>query len=311
MSDYKRFISYIYEYVQGEKRDSVGFVKVNARDGVCKIQIHMKGFYVRGQQPYRAYVFTQKRERLVGQLLGELESRNGVLEWSEATNAEHLMNGSFGLEESRGIYIEGEERIYAAQWDDYPVDVERFIPLGRSVRQALAEPVGGVDSKSEEKEKETELLKAAELKAENATSDLKEPEKLEEVKRKEVTRRDAREEQWEYLAKHFPVVQYVDGSGAVMSSIRLAPQSLKRVPRDKWELGNNSFLLHGIYQYHHLLLLQRKTESEVTYYIGVPGIYNDQEQMMASMFGFQEFRMLKEPGAGQRSLGYWCRALGA
>ena len=63
MSDYKRFISYIYEYVQGEKKESLGFVKVNARDGVCKIQIHMRGFYTRGQKPHEAYIFIQKRER--------------------------------------------------------------------------------------------------------------------------------------------------------------------------------------------------------------------------------------------------------
>lgn len=308
MSDYKRLVSYIYEYVQGEKRESTGFVKINARDGICKIQIHMKGFYIRDQKPYKAYVFTQRREQLPGQLLGELESMNGELEWSGSTSAEHLMNGSFGLEESKGIYIEGEGHVYAAHWDDYPVDVERFVPLGRSARQALAEPVEGKDSRP--KEKEEELLKAAELeeKTEEDQGNFVSPIKAEE---KAETKRDTREEQWEYLTRHFPVMQYVDGGGAVMSSIRLDPQSLTRVPRDKWELGNNSFLLHGIYQYRHLLLLRRKTEREVTYYIGVPGVYNDQEQMMASMFGFQEFRMLKEPGTKQGSFGYWCRTLGA
>lgn len=306
MSDYKRFVSYIYEYIQGEKRESAGFVKVNSRDGICKIQIHMKGFYIRGQKPYKAYVFTQRREQLSGQLLGELESMNGELEWNGSTSADHLMNGSFGLEESKGIYIEGEGHIYAAHWDDYPVDVDRFVPLGRSARQAMVEPIGGVDSRSEEKEEE---LKAAELEEEKPTETQENFVSSMNVDKKVEVKRDAREEQWDYLTRHFPVMQYVDGGGAVMSSIRLDPQSLTRVPRDKWELGNNSFLLHGIYQYRHLLLLRRKTEREVTYYIGVPGVYNDQEQMMASMFGFQEFRMLKEPGVKQGSFGYWCRTL--
>lgn len=306
MSDYKRFVSYIYEYVQGEKRESAGFVKVNARDGICKIQIHMKGFYIRGQKPYRAYVFTQRREQLSGQLLGELESMNGELEWNGSTSAEHLMNGSFGLEESRGVYIEGEGHIYAAHWDDYPVDVDRFVPLGRSARQALAEPVGGMASWPKEKEEE---LKAAELEEEKPTENQENLASPVNMEKETELKPDTREEQWEYLTRHFPVMQYVDGGGAVMSSIRLDPQSLTRVPRDKWELGNNSFLLHGIYQYRHLLLLRRKTETEVTYYIGVPGMYNDQEQMMASMFGFQEFRMLKEPGVKQGSFGYWCRTL--
>ena len=103
-------------------------------------------------------------------------------------------------------------------------------------------------------------------------------------------------------------MQYVDGD-AVISSIRLSHRDLNRVPRDKWELGNNSFLLHGFYQYQHLLLLRRQTEEEVQYLLGVPGIYNEQEQMMASMFGFQEFKVIKGPGAQSGNFGYWCRIL--
>ncbi len=306
MSDYKRFISYIYEYVQGEKRESLGFVKVNARDGICKIHIHMRGFYTRGQRPCEAYIFTQKRERLLGLPLGELEDKNGALEWSGVTVTDNLMKGGFGLEESQGIYIEGEDHIYAAQWNDFPVDVERFEPLRRSVRQTVG---GTSEGTASEKEREPEeAVRAAQIALEASAEEPAEQEMTEPEK--PVRRPDSRQEQWEYLTRHFPVVQYVDGEGAVMSSIRLDPKSLTKVPRDKWELGNNSFLLHGIYHYRHLLLLRRQTEEETTYYIGVPGVYSDQEQMMASMFGFQEFRMLKEPGAGKGAFGYWCRTLG-
>ena len=163
MSDYKRFISYIYEYVQGEKKESLGFVKVNARDGVCKIQIHMRGFYTRGQKPHEAYIFIQKRERLSGQPLGELQNTNGALEWNGVTETDNLMKSGFSLEESQGIYIEGEDHIYAAQWNDFPVDVERFEPLRRSVRQAVGGAPEGTASK-EERESE-EGLKAAQIMA--------------------------------------------------------------------------------------------------------------------------------------------------
>ena len=256
MSDYKRFISYIYEYVQGEKRESLGFVKVNARDGICKIHIHMRGFYTRGQRPCEAYIFTQKRERLLGLPLGELEDKNGALEWSGVTETDNLMKGGFGLEESQGIYIEGEDHIYAAQWNDFPVDVERFEPLRRSVRQTVG---GTSEGTASEKEREPEeAVRAAQIALEASAEEPAEQEMTEPEK--PVRRPDSRQEQWEYLTRHFPVVQYVDGEGAVMSSIRLDPKSLTKVPRDKWELGNNSFLLHGIYHYRHLLLHRRKTK---------------------------------------------------
>lgn len=310
MSDYKRLVSYIYEYVDGEKRESIGFVKVNARDGVCKIRIHMRGFYTKGQEPYRVYVFLQKRERLSGLLLGELESRNGALEWSGITESENLMNGGFGLGDSQGIYVEGEDHVYAARWDDFPVDVESFTPIRRSVRQTVDESSGRAASEEEER---PEAVQAAEIALEAAAQEIQQPEEMletgEETEEERCKKHDSRGEQWKYLENRFPVMRYVDGGGAVISSIRLDSKSLTRVPRDKWELGNNSFLLHGLYQYRHLLILRRQVEDEVSYYIGIPGVYNDREQVMASMFGFQEFRMLKEPGARQGSFGYWCRTL--
>lgn len=108
---------------------------------------------------------------------------------------------------------------------------------------------------------------------------------------------------------HFPVMRYQDRNGGVISSIRLGSRDLNRVPRDKWELGNNSFLLHGFYQYKHLLLLRRETEDYIGYYLGVPGVYNEREQMLASMFGFEEFRLMKGQETRDGSFGYWCRAL--
>ena len=303
MSDYKRFVSYIYGYEQGEKRESAGFVKVNARGDECKIWVHMKRFYVHGQKPYQIYVFTQNRERLEGWPLGELESRNGALEWNCVTETDSLMGSGIGLEESRGLYIEGDGHIFAAEWDDYPVDVEQFRSVKGFARQEIVEvPVEETIREAEAPESQNAELtpepEVPEIQAAELTPD-REP---------EPDVYDPRKSQWDYLTRHFPVMQYVDGD-AVISSIRLSHRDLNRVPRDKWELGNNSFLLHGFYQYQHLLLLRRQTEREVQYLLGVPGIYNEQEQMMASMFGFQEFKVMKGPDMKNGNFGYWCRLL--
>ena len=360
MSDYKRFVSYIYGYEQGEKRENTGFVKVNARGDECKIWVHVKGFYSHRQRPYRVYVFTQKRERLEGQYLGELESRNGALEWNGVTRTDSLMGG-FSLDESRGIYIEGENRVFAAEWDDYPVDVDRFEPLERSARQRNVEENTGKDNQSSaervaerpKQEEQTDLMRnagmnfqmaqAARLKPEPEPEQISkpwteletesEPEPLqaaqlktdwtrqEQEKKRAQTEpemlvpEDPRRRQWEYLVSHFPAVRYQDGGGDILSGIRLGNRELSRIPRDKWGLGNNSFLLHGFYQHHHLLLFRKQTERQISYYIGVPGIYNEKEQMLASMFGFEEFKVMKGPDAQtqiqapEESFGYWCRLL--
>ena len=39
MTDYSRFITYIYEYVNGIKQYNAGFTKVEVRNGICKLQL--------------------------------------------------------------------------------------------------------------------------------------------------------------------------------------------------------------------------------------------------------------------------------
>ena len=62
-------------------------------------------------------------------------------------------------------------------------------------------------------------------------------------------------------------------------------QDLTRLPRKEWYLANNSFLLHGYYNYHHLLI----AEQDDFWILGVPGIYDRREARAAELFGFPEF----------------------
>ena len=54
-------------------------------------------------------------------------------------------------------------------------------------------------------------------------------------------------------------------------------------------LVHNSFLLHGYYQYGHLILGKLEEKQEAPYYVGVPGIYYEEEKKAAKMFGFIGF----------------------
>ena len=49
--------------------------------------------------------------------------------------------------------------------------------------------------------------------------------------------------------------------------------------------ANNSFLLHGCHNYHHLLLIKEKDHL----WLGVPGLYDPREAHMANLFGFPQF----------------------
>lgn len=70
-------------------------------------------------------------------------------------------------------------------------------------------------------------------------------------------------------------------------------------------LVNNSFLLHGYYNYGHLLF-GREDERE---FLGVPGDFCVQEKMMAALFGFPEFQTVDTYERDTGNTGYWLRRL--
>lgn len=94
---------------------------------------------------------------------------------------------------------------------------------------------------------------------------------------------------------------------------KIGRKDLVRLPRKDWYLANNNFLLHGFYNYHHLLWLE---EGE-NVYVGVPGVYHPREMQVANAFGFPEFRTAIEVGVGigrgetgkQEDFGYYCRRI--
>ncbi len=92
---------------------------------------------------------------------------------------------------------------------------------------------------------------------------------------------------------------------------KIQRNDLARLPRCEWKWANNSFLLHGYYNYHHLALLNDGSR----YLLGVPGIYHPQEAKAANVFGFTEFIPVQEVDIAltddernsQEQFGYWCR----
>lgn len=86
---------------------------------------------------------------------------------------------------------------------------------------------------------------------------------------------------------------------------RICPEDLDRFPAEWQALKNNYFLLHGYYEYHHLLFAKLACRYGERYAIGVPGEFCYRNQYMAENFGCYDFAPL-EPGKRRGgSFGYW------
>lgn len=68
------------------------------------------------------------------------------------------------------------------------------------------------------------------------------------------------------------------------------------------EYLHNSFLLHGYYNYGHIMIDETEEEPR----LGVPGNYYEREQMVAAMFGFPDFEPAREgEKTGNGTFGYY------
>lgn len=91
----------------------------------------------------------------------------------------------------------------------------------------------------------------------------------------------------------------------VIDCIKLEPHDIGVFPMDKWPLANNSFLLHGYYTYRHLIFARLKRNNSIRYILGVPGIFRDRERFMAKMFGFNNFKGVRNKPLNTGEFGYW------
>ena len=115
----------------------------------------------------------------------------------------------------------------------------------------------------------------------------------------------ARDNIWSQLQRRYAKVLAFDyADGCEILSIK--PQDIGMLPRENWIYGNNSFLLHGYYNYRHLILARLENPGgEPRYLLGVPGHYFSNEKNLASMFGFPYFVLAKKQPEQDGRFGYW------
>ena len=91
---------------------------------------------------------------------------------------------------------------------------------------------------------------------------------------------------WEQLNRIYPKIQPF---GDVREYLSIAPCDFIILSEHYQELVQNSFLLHGYYNYGHLILTKIREGLEENYYLGVPGVYFEREKQAALLFGFEGF----------------------
>lgn len=152
MSEFRRFMSYIYSYQGADKQQNTGFAKIEARGEACRMEIHIKGAYPKGVVQSNVYGFYEERGLLVGIYLGTFQIKNGIGDARIINDRNHMGNTGKTLEDLQGIYftLNGEEdNIMASTWDNIKVDTSRFKVYSEEMEEPPFSGIGEEETESQ------------------------------------------------------------------------------------------------------------------------------------------------------------------
>lgn len=316
MAGMKRFVTYIYSYEDRKKSSNTGFARIEIRGEQGRIEIHLRGIYP-GRMNAKVYLFAEDAGDMVGILLGEMGIQNGIGDFSAAFKVEHVGGTSVNFFTMEGIVLIGEEqRIFMSRWKEgKPLEVcaERFRVWDMENTKPPIEAIDVentseqseelvADAPQEKQQSEKTLMPIAQKELQQNIEQAKEEENIAatEVPMRNIFPRYDWREIWERLKQNHE--NFDLGRDGEISFVKIELKDIRELPRRYWYLGNNSFLLHGFFNYRYLVIGKI---GEDKWFMGVPGIYQSQERVMAVIFGFPEF--LPEPV--ENRFGYWYRVL--
>lgn len=315
MAGMKRFVTYIYSYEEGKKGSNIGFAKIEIRGEDCRIEVHLRGVYA-AQPGCRVCLFRIRDTRIEGIPIGEMRLVGGRGDFGAVVKAGRIMDTPLGINDMEGIVLlGGEELIFLSRWregtpftvrqDNFvewqPDIQEESVPVTESETAIQQDaPEAGQDAEIEQvvgagqiAEEEQGVKEAAEPEPERESQNEPENVQATELPVRNVFPAYDWREVWEKLQKNHPIFTPFEDHEAVCIQIEL--KDIRELPRRYWYLGNNSFLLHGFFNYQYLVI--GKT-GEARWFLGVPGIYQRQERVMAAVFGFPEFLPAAVRGEG-------------
>lgn len=290
MAGMKRFITYIYAYENTKKAGNTGFARIELRGEECRLEIHLRGVYA-AQTHCKIYLFRKQGSGIEGSLIGEMDVRNGAGDFNVIMKTAHIPTSLLSFFEMEGIFLCSEDgRIFMSRWTEgepLAVDMEHFIvwkaeQTEENIYAEEKQQENKIQTAQFDRESDNEL-RATELPARNF---------FPQYQWKDI---------WEQFLKSHPAS--MPFSEKNITCIKIELKDIRELPRKYWYLGNNSFLLHGFFNYRYLVLGKIEEDNEDKWFLGVPGIYQNQERVMAIIFGFPEFM----PEQVENRFGCWYR----
>ncbi len=303
MEVYDRQVRYLDYMENGLRTQGAGFVKLERQDNMCSISLQVSRLYRKDRFSRPLLLLDEQGERELCKLQF---ADGGIRLYLDRLDCNDLDGHGLRYEQLRGFRIpisEGKEIRCILEETQRKMT---HIPVEKNPEPMLEQEadVSGFVQKIIPTELPQEQKKQQAVPSEFIP--------LQElVPKVEISRIDSREEvaevtamkddKWEQLWEIYP---HKCPFSDEREYLALGPGDFVVLSERNFKLVNNSFLLHGYYNHHHLILTRIRERNRTCYYIGVPGNFYEREKRTAVMFGFKSFECAVEP-AEEGDFGYY------
>ena len=266
----KRFVTYLYEYDRTIRGRNVGFIRNDIRNDRCLMDIHIRGLE-RIKEKAPIYLIVRDGE-CVGIPAGEIVISQGIGNAFLELPGNHIGKTNYNSGDIQAVIVRyGNGKMLLGSYVQHPASDLLSGTFTKWEAQAIPEsPEPDPDAARGENDDSGSIRPVSEIsRGQNDDSSSIRPDALSQQ------------------------------STEVHAEEKLCPPTYKRIaitdirslPSRNWHLCSNSFLVHGFFCYHYLVLKTVNAPDGTQIYLGVPGIYASQERMMALLFGFNDFEV--------------------
>lgn len=283
----KRFVTYLYEYDRTIRGRNVGFIRNDIRNDRCLMDIHIRGLE-RIKEKAPIYLIVRNGE-CIGIPAGEIVISQGIGNAFLELPGNHIGKTNYNSGDIQAVIVRyGNGKMLLGSYVQHPASDLLSGTFTKWEAQAIPEsPEPDPNATRGENDDSDSTRPVSEIpRGQNDNFDSIHP--VSEILRDQNDDFDS--------IRPEPLSQQ---STEAQAEEKLCPPTYKRIaitdirsfPAQNWHLCSNSFLVHGFFCYHYLILKTVNAPDGTQIYLGVPGIYASQERMMALLFGFNDFEV--------------------
>lgn len=328
---YTKFMANLYRYDGSNAKEISGVTRFETIGKNIKLTLKLC-FAKRVNGTVDVFLLSGKSGQINGNLIFTGRFQQRTFSMQNVILEEQLKQNNINLNDIKGVYIVFDNsRIFAALWDSKDVNIENV-----NLIETESGKTESGKTESEKTESDKSQTNSAELdRDENMQTGEAESESMSGMRKSSELKDSVRSDSSGNERKTINIENVADTEKSAVTAkkdsisatennknnitkmeacneeivsdeqFKCNLMKLRELPQAVWNLGNNSFLLHGYYNYHYIYV---KKEAK-GWLIGVPGVFYPQEEMVAGTFGFSEFMPVSDDKKQKGVFGYWCKSV--